>query len=79
MDRTLSLDTERTIFKVDAGVWDVRRSNMPRGDDVKGASWNALDELLFLVGMFDDKFCLHPFTSSLEQLTSCYINVTFNP
>lgn len=67
MERTLSLETERPILSVEAGVVDVRLSSMPLVvvDDEYGANWKAFDELRLRVGCVV-KFCLHPFTSSLK-------------
>lgn len=68
VERTLSLETDLTIFKAEAGVWEeVRRcSSPPRGEVACGDSWKAFDELLFLAGMFINRFCLRPLTSSLK-------------
>lgn len=66
-DLTLSLDTDLTILSVEAGVCEILRSRMPLVEELYGANWKAFEELLFRGGMFDDKFCLHPFTSNLEQ------------
>lgn len=57
---------DRPIFKVYAGVVDVRLSikALVFAEYELVDNWKALDELRFRTGC-DGTFCLHPFTSNL--------------